>query len=212
MFESRVKEGEFFVLWLSVVITDSCSSNEHPCTQQRADHATKAKCELKQAKKNMHPGFAIAFDNIDGKRACRHITKDNQNLDFHWVSHKIIMNRVSGGCLETLTRDITSLSNLKLFPTVDDQKFQRHNYTVLVSRVLVEHLDSFSALKDVCVFHIPHKHSNEMAKKSEVVSYSFFLWVLSCCFLLLYWFSKFSPLISAFNSIFSCIMNEAIQF
>ena len=197
-----------------VAITDSCSSNEHPCTQQCADDATKAKCELKQARKNMHPGFAIAFDNIDGKRACKHMAKDNQNLDFHWVNHKIIKNRVSGGCLETLPRDITSLSNLKLFPTFDNQKFQRHNYTVLVSRVLVrvEHLDCFSALKDVCVFHIPHKYSNEMAKKSEVVSYSFFLWVLFCCFLLLYWFSKFSPLISAFNSIFSCIMNEAIQF
>ena len=37
----------------------------------------------------------------------------------------------------------------------------------------MEHLDSFFALKDVCVFHIPHKYSNEMAKKSEVVSYFF---------------------------------------
>ena len=115
-----------------VAITDSCSSNEHQCTQQCADDATKAKCELKQAKKNMHPGFAIALDNIDGKRERRHMTKDNQNLDFHWVNHKIIINRVSGGCLETLPRDITSLSNLKLFPTVDDQKFQRYNYTILV--------------------------------------------------------------------------------
>ena len=91
-----------------VAITDSCSSNEHPCTQQCADDATKAKCELKQAKKNMHPGFA--FDNIDGKRECKHMT----------INHKIIMNRVSGGCLETLPRDITSLS---MCPTVDDQKF-----------------------------------------------------------------------------------------
>ena len=85
------------------------------------------------------------------------------------------MDRVYGGYLETLPSDITPLSNLKLSPTVDDQKFQRHNYTVLVSRVLVEHLDCFSALKDVCVFHIPHKYSNVMARKSEVVSYSFFL-------------------------------------
>ena len=94
------------------------------------------------------------------------------------------MNRVPGGCLETSPRDITSLSNLKFFPTVDDQKFQRHNYTVLVSRVLVEHLDCFSALKDVCIFHIPHKYSDKMAKKSEVVSYTFFFfWVLLCGFL-----------------------------
>ena len=77
-----------------------------------ADDATKAKCELQQAKKNMHPGFAIVFDNIDGKRECWHMPKDNQNFDFYWVNHKIIMNRVPGGCLETLPRDITSLSNL----------------------------------------------------------------------------------------------------
>ena len=81
--------------------------------------------------------------------------------------------------LETFPRDITSLSNLKFFPTVDYQKFQRHNYTVLVSRVLVEHLDCFSALKDVCgCVPYSHKYSNEMAKKSEVVSYICFLWVL----------------------------------
>lgn len=53
-------------------------------------------------------------------------------MDFHWVKNKIIMNRVSGGCLETLPRDISSLANLKFFPIVDDQKFQRHNYTILV--------------------------------------------------------------------------------
>ena len=46
----------------------------------------------------------------------------------------------------------------------------------------MEHLDCFSALKDVCIFHIPHKYSSKMAKKSEVVSYTFFplgsfLWV-----------------------------------
>ena len=60
---------------------------------------------------------------------------------------------VSGGYSETLPKDITFLSNLNFFPTVDDEKFHGHNYTVLVSRVLVEHLDCFSVLKDVCVFH-----------------------------------------------------------
>ena len=38
----------------------------------------------------------------------------------------------------------------------------------------MEHLCCFSALKDVCIFHIPHKYSNKMVKESEVVSYSFF--------------------------------------
>ena len=70
-----------------IAITDSGSSKEHSCTQQCADDAGKAKYELKRAKKNMHSGFAIAFDNVDGKRERRHMTKDNQNLDFHWVNH-----------------------------------------------------------------------------------------------------------------------------
>ena len=88
---------------------------------------------------------------------------------------------------------------LNFFPTVDDQKFQRHNYTVLVSRVLVEHLCCFSALKDVCIFHIPHKYSNKMAKESEVVSYSFFsfgFFYVGFCFC-----KGFQSLIS------SCILN-----
>lgn len=66
-----------------MAITDSCSSNGHSCTQQSADDAGKAKYKLKQAKKNMHSGFASAFDNVDGKQERRHMTKDNQNLDFH---------------------------------------------------------------------------------------------------------------------------------
>ena len=50
-----------------MAITDSCSLNERLCTQQCPDDAAKAKCELHQSKKNMYPGFAIAFDDTDGK-------------------------------------------------------------------------------------------------------------------------------------------------
>ena len=70
------------------------------------------------------------------------------------------MNRVHGNGLDTSTRDTHGVSNIQL----------RHNYIVLVSRIIVEHLECFSFLKDVCIFHIPHKYSKEMAKKSETVS------------------------------------------
>ena len=118
----------------------------------------------------MTTGFAVAFDNIDGRRERKHMIKDNQNLDFHWVNHKIIMNRVSGNGLDTSKRDIRGMSNIQFLPTVQDQKHQRHNYIVLVSRIIVEHLECFSFLNDVCIFHIPHKYSKEMANKSETVS------------------------------------------
>lgn len=80
------------------------------------------------------------------------------------------MNRVAGNGLGTSERDIGGVSNIKFLPTLQDQKLQRHNYTVLVSIILVENLQCFSFLKNVCIYHIPHKYSKEMAKKSETVS------------------------------------------
>lgn len=153
-----------------VTLVESCSSPEHTCSPQCVEDTKQAKRDVRQAKLDMSTGFAIAFDNIDGRRERKHMTKDNQNLDFHWVKNKIIMNRVSGNGLDTSTRDIGGVSNIQFLPTVQDQKHQRHNYIVLVSRIIVEHLECFSFLKDVCIFHIPHKYSKEMAKKSETVS------------------------------------------
>lgn len=153
-----------------VTLTEMCSLQGHACNPQCVQDTSKAKKDLKQAKLDMHTGFAIAFDNIDGRRERKHMTKDNQNLDFHWVNHKVIMNRVSGNGLGTSERDIGAVSNIKFLPTIQDQKLQRHNYTVLVSRILVENLQCFSFLKNVCIYHIPHKYSKEMAKKSETVS------------------------------------------
>lgn len=153
-----------------VTLTEMCSLQGHACNPQCVQDTSKAKKDLKQAKLDMHTGFAIAFDNIDGRRERKHMTKDNQNLDFHWVNHKVIMNRVSGNGLGTSERDIGAVSNIKFLPTIQDQKLQRHNYTVLVSTILVENLQCFSFLKNVCIYHIPHKYSKEMAKKSETVS------------------------------------------
>ena len=153
-----------------VTLAEMCSLPGHACGPPCIENTKQAKRDVKQAKLDMQTGFAIAFDNIDGRRERKHMTKDNQNLDFHWVNHKIIMNRVSGNGLDTSARDICGVSNIQFLPTVPDQKRQRQNYIVLVSRILVEHLECFSFLKEVCICHIPHKYSKEMAKKSETVS------------------------------------------
>lgn len=147
-----------------------CDEPEHTCTDQCTVEKGIAAKDLKKARLNMHAGFAILFDNIDGKVNRRHMTKENQNFDFHWVNHKAVMNRVSGNKLDNSPRNILEVSNIKLLPTVQDQKQQRHNYVVLVARILVEHLQSFALFKEVCVKHIPHKYSKEMAGKSESVS------------------------------------------
>lgn len=132
-----------------------------------------ARAELRQRKLNVHPGFVIAFDNIDGKLERKHMTKENQNVDFHWVNHKVIINRVSGNDKDRSPKDVYNVPNIKFLPSVQDQKRQRQNYIVLVARILVDHLDCFAFLKDVCVRHIPHKYAKEMAKKSLCVSLTY---------------------------------------
>ena len=85
-------------------------------------------------------------------------------------SIKVAMNRVSGKKFDQSPRNVLEVPNIKLLPTIQDQSRQRYNYIALVARMLVEHLDSFKMFKDVCVYHILHKYSGEMAMKSETVS------------------------------------------
>ena len=46
-----------------------------------------------------HPGFTIAFDNIDLQISRKNMTMSKQNRDVHWVNHKMFINRVSGNDL-----------------------------------------------------------------------------------------------------------------
>lgn len=149
---------------------DQRCSEDHVCSNVCAENKNKLTNDLKESKLRMHPGFSIIFDNIDGVITRRHMTKDNQNFDYHWVNHKVVLNRVSGNKLDQCPKDVLNLNNIKLVPSVQNQSKQRYNYIVLVSRILVEHLEAFEVLKDGCIQHIPHKYSTEAAKKTETVS------------------------------------------
>lgn len=115
-----------------------------------------------------HPGFVVAFDNIDLHIARRNMTLAFQNRDVHWVNHTMVENRVSGNHLssEGQKADLMEMPNILLFPSIVDQKRQHFNYIILVSRILVNHFSAFENLKDACIRHIPFKYSKEMSKKS----------------------------------------------
>ena len=131
-----------------------------------------ARKDLRELQKSCHPGFVIPFDNIDFHLLRRNMSMSNQNRDVHWVNHSMVENRVSGNHLSTVEeKDILDIPNIKFLPRVDNQRRQRMNYVVLVSRILVDYFDSFSVFKDVCVRHIPHRYSREMSVKSRKVKY-----------------------------------------
>ena len=153
------------------LLTDKCGAIGHICNDMCVQQKENAKQQLEQARMSSNSGIAIIFYNIDGKLERRHMSKDNQNFDFHWVNHKIVLNRVVSK-RNNFPRDLLAVSNITFLPSVKDQHRQRYNFIVLVARMLVQHLECFAEFKDVCVSHIPHKYSKELAKKSESVSIS----------------------------------------
>ena len=152
------------------MLDGNCGRSGHICNEVCNQKKNNAVMELSQARQHLNPGFAIIFDNIDGKLERRHMSKDKPNFDFHWVNHKIVENRVSGSKHDGSPRDLLSVPNIKFLPSVRDQQQQHQNYIVLVARILVDHLECFQVLRNVCVRHIPHKHSKELAQKFKSVS------------------------------------------
>ena len=131
-----------------------------------------SKTILEGTQVNCHPGFVIAFDNIDLEIPWKNMTMAKQNRDVHWVNHQMFLNRVSGNLLpnEAPQQDLQTVPNVTFLPNASDQLRQRFNYIVLVSRMLVEYFDAFQPLKDACMQHMPHKYSKEMSQKSGKVN------------------------------------------
>ena len=101
------------------------------------------------------------------------MTMSKQSRDIHWVNHKMFINRVHGNSLPCNGPhcDLSEVCNSNFLPSIKDQKRQRFNYIVLVSRILTQYFDAFGPLKDVCIQHIPHKYSKEMCEKSTKVTF-----------------------------------------
>jgi hypothetical protein len=55
----------------------------------------KANSAMRELQKRCHPGFSIAFDNIDIHVKRRDMTLEAQNTDVHWINHIMVENRVS---------------------------------------------------------------------------------------------------------------------
>ena len=137
------------------------------------DEITKGNMEHKQS---VHPGFVIAFDNIDIQLQRKNMTIAAQNRNLHWVNHKMVINRVSGSEFpgNGPKCDLQRVPNLKFVPSIEDHQQQRFNYMVLVSRILVSYFDAFEFLKMTCLWHLPHKYQTEMSRKSTKVSYIYY--------------------------------------
>lgn len=117
-------------------------------------------------------GFRGKGDNWDLKVLKGHMRKDIQNEDLHLFASNLIENRVNFGCLSNNhpKQDILHFPRHKFSLNVNEWKMYGESAKILVGRIICETLAKFKWLKSVLPAHIPHRYSNEMSKRSTILS------------------------------------------
>ena len=117
-------------------------------------------------------GYILVGDNIDKRVNPREMRVDRQVQSLHYFHTYAARSRCESTHLED-SKPIGEISKLPLsafLPTADECMAIRNNYVILVSRIIVDHLPAFSAFKQSVPQHVPHKYSDAMSRKSEMVS------------------------------------------
>ena len=119
-------------------------------------------------------GFKIVGDNMDKTVKPRDMRSDRQTRSLHYFHLYAVHDRVDASCLSEEPQVVDPDARVEeLLPTVEDEHMMLANFEVLIGRTLVKHMPFFyRGFSDVVVQHIPHRFSEEMAQKSDVVSLS----------------------------------------
>ena len=118
------------------------------------------------------PTYRIVGDNCDLHQKPNHETLTRRTKEHHWFNLYAVRDRIHGlemadGHPQT---DASRLMLSKFLPNEDDCRALRKDFIILVARVLVKYLPWFSAIKPAVADHIPHRYSNCMGQKSDIVS------------------------------------------
>ena len=103
----------------------------------------------------------IVFDNFDFKILANIILPNHRNSDMHWIAHFLTFDRIPSDHLDD-TKPL--VSDMKLFENkeylLDDQEIGKikADFSILVSRVLVQFFPCLKDVKDEVIQHIPHRY------------------------------------------------------
>ena len=132
-------------------------------------------CEINFPSYSCIPTYILVTNNLDKSINPRFMTSENQHQSLHYIHSYAVLDRVNCFHLpyDAPVGDIKELGPSTFLPSAEDSFALRHNYSVLLSRVIVKRLPFFEIFKDCVNSHILHEHSDEM---SIVVSTSLTLW------------------------------------
>ncbi|XP_065912205.1 uncharacterized protein [Dysidea avara] len=112
-------------------------------------------------------GFAIVGDNIDKNVRPSFQREDSKTKSLHYFHSYAVKNRVDISSLSD-TPSSNMISPDKILPSAMDFQALIKDFQVLVSRMLVQHMERFREEKHCVEWHIPSRYSKEMSAESEV--------------------------------------------
>ena len=119
-----------------------------------------------------YTSMKLVGDNLDKEVVPREMRSDYQKRSLHYfhayaVKDRIDLSEVSD---QKVQPDLQSIQLTELLPTGDDEDILRRNFTILICRVLIKHMQYFAPFNKAIDKHIQHDFSSQMSQKSEVVS------------------------------------------
>ena len=88
--KERISQEQVKLTELTQRVTDQNHACSGSCLEDclEAQASLEAQDLLKQHQMASHPGFVIAFDNIDLELKVKNMTMSKQNRDIHWVNQR----------------------------------------------------------------------------------------------------------------------------
>ena len=124
--------------------------------------------------------YKLCGDNIDKTVHQRYMRSDSHGTrSLHYFHSYAIADRINFSNLSQETQPSRSLNShtqaLLLLPSLEDEEALKKNFKILISRFLYDNLPFFRTSFDGIVnWHIKHSYYDEMSKKSDTVSLSFY--------------------------------------
>lgn len=112
-------------------------------------------------------------DNWDLEVKSRCQTKLQTNKSLHYFHAYAVKDRViSKGLANTQPqKSIDEVEMQEILPTAEVQESIISDLSKLIPRVIVVYLPPYKSFRKAVQYHLPHPYSQEMAGKSEVVSF-----------------------------------------
>ncbi len=101
----------------------------------------------------------------------RYQSKQHSNQSLHYFNSYAVKDRASAKGLSNVRprKLIDELQLEEFLPTATVQEDIIADVAHIVPRVIVHHLKPYKEFKKAVVYHIPHEHTTEMSKNSEIV-------------------------------------------